>query len=152
MRMIFFVMLLLSGPVAVLPAMAQQGPLAEQQVRAFLASYPEMKDLGEAHREEMPKDLPSDPSQPFANTLRFMEGSSARDQFVAIAERYGFGSLAQWTDVAGRVVRAYVAVTSAPELSQMRGEIAQARRDLATDPDMPAGQKAFSPICKKLPR
>ena len=142
MRMMVVIVAFLSGLGSALPAAAQQAALQGQQVRAFLASYPEMKQLGDAHRDEMPKDLPTDPTQPFANTLRFMESSSVREQFIAIAQRYGFDSLADWTNVAGRVVRAYVAVTSASELDQMRTEIAQARRDLAIDPNTPAGEKA----------
>lgn len=143
MRMTFLVMFLLSCFALAVPAAAQQAPLSEQQVRAFLASYPEMKELNDTHRDEMRQEgAPDDPSRPFANTLRLMEASSARDQFVAVAERYGFGSLAQWTDVAGRVVLAYGAETASAEINQLRSDVAQARRDLDADTTMSPREKA----------
>ncbi len=122
-------------------AAAQETPLRDEQITGFLASYPDMQSLGQKHKDEAPPEARPDPTNPFANTLRFMEHSSARDEFLGIAQQHGFSGLEQWTSVASRVVRAYVAVTSAQEIAQMRGEIENARRQLANDTTLTAEQK-----------
>jgi hypothetical protein len=102
-----------------------QVPLTEDMIDRFVASYPEMKEVGAKFPQaEMP-----DASQ---NDIASMPADK-RDAMTAVATKHGFKDLQEWSDVAQSVVMSYAYLREGKgpqELDKMvNAMVAQAEND-----------------------
>jgi hypothetical protein len=102
-----------------------QIPLTEDMINRFVASYPEMKEVG----AKFPQTEMPDASESDIESLP----PDKRDAMTAVATKHGFKDLQEWSDVAQSVVMSYAYLREGKgpeELDKMvAAMVAQAEND-----------------------
>lgn len=90
-----------------------QVPLTEDMIKRFVASYPEMKEVGAKFPTTQTPDGQSDKSD--------MESLSPekREAITAVATKHGFRDLQEWSDVAQSVVMSYAYLREGKGLQEL---------------------------------
>jgi hypothetical protein len=126
----------------------QTRPLADRDVRAFVASFPELRRLGEKYEAEFagqrgmaPGGSAQGPPDMFAGALTEMKASRGYGEFLAILRKHGFDDAEQWADVSGRVMAAFLSIKMGAAMPQMQAQIEQARKQIEANPSLTREQK-----------
>jgi len=135
--------LLLLLPLA---AQAQPGaPLAEEEVRRFLATLPGLEELGERHADSGLNDQEIDPEggfDPMSAALTQIRGHEAYPEFQGVLQAEGFRDEERWAEVGDRTLRAYMAFKMNQEHPGMLDELRGALAQMENEPGMSSEQRA----------
>lgn len=140
---------LLAALILLLPLVAQAAsgaPLAEEEVRRFLATLPGLEELGERHADTGLDDTDIDPEAgfaPMAAALQQIRDHAAYPEFQQVLQGQGFGEEERWAEVGDRTLRAYMALQLMEEHPGMLDELRGALAQLEGDPSLPAEQRAM---------
>ena len=132
--------------VAAPPATAQdqqlppQVPLTPQLVEGFIASYPELHQLGEQLEQKYGK-VDADPEDPSSFVSGFAQYADARAQMEGVVQRHGISSLQEWVQVAYSVMLAYSFAERGEGGGSVDSEMAEAINQIKTDKSIPDQQK-----------
>ncbi|MCW5697456.1 MAG: hypothetical protein KIS96_12080 [Bauldia sp.] len=129
--------------VAAVPAAAQMGLpgeqylLSEEEVVAFIASYPEIAAAMETldERYDLPEDEVDSPAGAIAAMGAYQEAMAELDGVVV---PYGFDGFLHWTQVFSAIAVAYAYAMS----GGMDAQMAEALAQIEADPNIPEDQKA----------
>ena len=120
---------------AVLDKMAEEAhqvPLTEDMINRFVASYPEMREIGAKFPAAQAPDEPSDKNDSDKSDLDALPPEK-REAMTAVATKHGFKDLQEWSDVAQSVVMSYAYLREGKgldELDKMMNQlVAQAEND-----------------------
>ncbi|MCJ7526942.1 MAG: hypothetical protein MUO37_02340 [Methyloceanibacter sp.] len=125
---------------AVLDKMAEEAhqvPLTEDMINRFVASYPEMREIGAKFPAAQTPDEPSgksdsDKGDSDKSDLDALPPEK-REAMTAVATKHGFKDLQEWSDVAQSVVMSYAYLREGKgldELDKMMNQlVAQAEND-----------------------
>jgi hypothetical protein len=120
---------------AVLDKMAEEAhqvPLTEDMINRFVASYPEMREIGAKFPAAQAPDEPSDKNDSDKSDLDALPPEK-REAMTAVATKHGFKDLHEWSDVAQSVVMSYAYLREGKgldELDKMMNQlVAQAEND-----------------------
>jgi hypothetical protein len=130
----------------------EQGPLTEDQVTAFIASFPTMRAMGEKYSNELAGMADTSNPNAFGAMMAGIKGSRGYDEYVAAIEKHGFDDMEEWGTVANRVMRAFMAITMEAmrafmaitmeaHSAQMKADLEQTRKRIEANTSMPAEQK-----------
>lgn len=129
-----------------LTAQAQPGsPLAEEEVRRFLATLPGLEELGERHVGTGLDDAEIDPEggfSPMSSALEQIRDHAAYPEFQGLLHAEGFRDEERWAEVGDRTLRAYMAFKMEEEHPGMLDELRGALAQIESDPGMSAQQRA----------
>jgi hypothetical protein len=120
---------------AVLDEMAKdvhQVPLTEDMIDRFVASYPEMKEVGAKFGATQMPEAPSDKSD-----LELLE----REAMTAVATKHGFTDLQEWSDVAQSVVMSYAYLREGKGLQELDKMVDQMVAQAEADSKLTEEQK-----------
>ncbi len=133
MRLLILALVLTLVFVTGATSQVQLPKLAPAQIEGFLGALPELRSLdGRAAADQAD---PGDPGAPFAPLITFIALSGAMDDATSIVAKYGFDSLADWTEIGNRTLRAYATLEAGADLGTAGEKIAAAAaliRDDAT--------------------
>jgi hypothetical protein len=118
-----------------------QGPLTEDQVTAFIASFPTIRAMGEKYSNELAGMADTSNPNAFGTMMAGIKGSRGYDEYVAAIEKHGFDDMEEWGTVANRVMRAFMANTMEAHSAQMKAQLDQSRKQIEADTSMPPEQK-----------
>ncbi|MHA1565218.1 MAG: hypothetical protein ACTSX7_07905 [Alphaproteobacteria bacterium] len=117
-----------------MPSQAQMPELEPTQIENFLDALPELRTLGgRIEPDKFAHPDPGDPAAPFAPLITFIALSGAMDDATAIAGKHGFDSLADWTEIGNRTMRAYATYQAGAELGEAGATIAAAAASIRDD-------------------
>lgn len=112
---------------------------AMHEFNAWADEQPE--DLGPDDHDGL--DDPADMQAMMGEIQHSMaEAARMNEEVKAIAQRHGFDSPQAWSQVSGRIFRAFYAVEMERALPEMEREMAEGIREMEANPDMPEEQKA----------
>jgi hypothetical protein len=123
---------------AVLDEMAKdvhQVPLTEDMIDRFVASYPEMKEVGAKFGATQMPDAPSDKSD-----LELLPPEK-REAMTAVATKHGFKDLQEWSDVAQSVVMSYAYLREGKGLQELDKMVDQMVAQAEADSKLTEEQK-----------
>jgi len=131
------------------PTQAQQTrPLGDRDVSAFVASFPELRRLGEKYETEFAGQggmaaggSAPGPSDMFAGALTRMKASRGYDEFLAILRKHGFADAEHWAEVSSRVMAAFLSLKMGAAMPQMQAQLEQARQRIEANPSLTPEQK-----------
>lgn len=121
-----------------------QAPLTDDQVGAFIASFPVLRAMGERYGKELAAIADPNnpnPANPYGAMMAQIKGSRGYEEFVAAVEKHGFDDMEEWSAVASRVMMAYMAITMESQSAEMKAQLDQTRKQLEADTTMPPEQK-----------
>lgn len=125
-------------------AQTQQLPpqiqLSPELVEAFLASYPELHDLGEQLKQKY-GEVETDPEDPSSFVAGFARYADAKAEMEAIVQRHGIQSIEDWAHVAYSVMLAYSFAERGEGGGSVDSEMAEAIDQIKTDKSIPDQQK-----------
>lgn len=112
-------------------ATAQAAGLTEAQVLGTIGALKELEaTFGQSGKDDAPQ----------TDIGAFARSQSDMDKAMAILRRHGFETVEAWTQVAQRVVNAYIAVKMADQQPDVEAEMARARAEIEAS-DMSPEQK-----------
>ncbi len=132
------------------PTFAQEDALTAADVKGFISSYPEAKQLAQKYELDKRDRAAAGPrNEVFAGVLEEMKAAGAYDEFATLVRGHGFAGPEEWIDSANRIMMAYAVM--AAEDSQGGGrmdenvaqQLAEARQQVESS-DMPADQKQMA--------
>ena len=106
---------------AVLDKMAEEAhqvPLTEDMINRFVASYPEMREIGAKFPAAQAPDEPSDKNDSDKSDLDALPPEK-REAMTAVATKHGFKDLQEWSDVAQSVVMSYAYLREGKGLDEL---------------------------------
>ncbi|MFQ5443880.1 MAG: hypothetical protein ACE5EK_04600 [Nitrospinales bacterium] len=122
--------------------------MTESQVKGFLSSLPEIRQIGRKYESELKgqailsfKEAMRESRNPFSAVMDSMREHQAYDEFLKVMNRYGFDNHETWSDVGNRVIRAYAALQIEARQAKVKAEMENARQKIESDTDMFAGKK-----------
>lgn len=134
MRLFVLALVLTLAFVTGASSQVQLPKLAPAQIEGFLGALPELRNLdGRAAADQAAHTGPGDPGAPFAPLITFIALSGAMDDATAIAAKYGFDSLADWTEIGNRTLRAYGALEAGAGLGAAGEKITAAAALIRND-------------------
>lgn len=123
-------------------------PLTEDQVKGFLSSLPEIRQIGKKYEGELKgqailsfKEAMKNQRNPFSAIMESMQGHQAYDQFLEVMKRNGFDNHETWSDVGNRVIHAYAALKMEARHAKVKAEMELARRKIESDAHMSSDKK-----------
>ena len=128
---------------AVLDEMAKdvhQVPLTEDMINRFVASYPEMKEVGAKFPGTQPPDEPSDKSESAKSDIESLSPEK-RAAMTAVATKHGFKDLQEWSDVAQSVVMSYAYLREGKGLQELDKMVDQMVAQAESDSKLTEEQK-----------
>lgn len=134
------VMLLFAG----FALQASASTLSDAQVRAFIASMPDIQALGERYPDLEDVDDDDDDidmANPMSSGIAKLRGHEAYGPLTQIVKRHGFSSPEQWGQVGDRVIRALLAITMDESPSSSKAEMAEALKQIDENPNLSAEHK-----------
>lgn len=142
MRALFVTILALAA-FAAAPAWGQA--LTDDRIAGFIAALAELEPLGEKDPgHATPWNATAGPRgmnrslTPFAEALPAMRAHPAHDEIVAVVARHGFADLAEFADVADRIVLAYVALKTADRAPQQIAQLESSIKQIEASEMAPA--------------
>lgn len=132
------------------PAFAQEDALTAADVKGFISSYPEAKQLAQKYeldKRDRPAAGPRD--EVFAGVLEEIKEAGAYDEFATLVRGHGFAGPEEWIGSANRIMMAYAVMAAEDSQGGERmdanvaQQLAEARRQIESS-DMSADQKQMA--------
>ena len=119
-------------------AAAQDGPLSEGRINAFMASMLDLEAWGDAHEDDIEdlddlfseQAMSGDFTNPFAAATRIIESQSWAGEVKDIIRSHGFDGLEDWARTGNRIFMAYMAVQMDANKSEMDAGMAEALKQI----------------------
>lgn len=122
-------------------------PLDADDMQHFMNAMQPLQDLGKKHdfegdeEENLPAEESPDVFSPMTDSLSLIKQHEAYGEFVVIIQNAGFHDAAEWANVGDRVMRAYMSLKMAQELTpEKRQEMEKSIREIEQNdylsPDM----------------
>jgi hypothetical protein len=132
-----------AAPAATAQTQQQLPPqiqLTPELVEAYLASYPELHDLGDQLKQKF-GEVETDPEDPSSFVAGFAQYSEAKAEMEAIIQRHGIQSIQDWVNVAYSVMLAYSFAERGDGGGSVDSEMAEAIDQIKKDKSIPEQQK-----------
>lgn len=132
------------------PAFAQEDALTAADVKGFISSYPDAKQLAQKYeldKRDRPAAGPRD--EVFAGVLEEIKEAGAYDEFATLVRGHGFAGPEEWIGSANRIMMAYAVMAAEDSQGGERmdanvaQQLAEARRQIESS-DMSADQKQMA--------
>lgn len=117
----------------------RQTELDRALVERFLASYPEVRAVGEKYEKERPGQSGSE--DPVAALSGFMQHKQALGEIKTVLDKHDFATFTQWLDVARSVAIAYGFVKSGKTPGELGNQADKALEEIRKNPDLNDAQK-----------
>ena len=128
---------------AVLDKMAEEAhqvPLTEDMINRFVASYPEMREIGAKFPAAQAPDEPSGKGDSDKSDLDALPPEK-REAMTAVATKHGFKDLQEWSDVAQSVVMSYAYLREGKGLDELDKMLNQLVAEAENDTKLTEEQK-----------
>ena len=140
MRLLILALGFILAVATAMPGQAQMPDLAPAQIEGFLDALHDLRTLdGRIEPDKFAHPDPLDPAAPFAPLITFIGLSGTMAEATTIAGKHGFDSLADWTEIGNRTMRAYATLEARAGLGEAGESIAAAvtaiRHDTTLTPE-----------------
>jgi hypothetical protein len=116
-----------------------QVPLTEDMVDRLIASQPEMRSAAQKFSDTtLPESPPTKESA--ASDLEALPADK-REALEAVAKKYGFSSLSEWSDVAASVTMSYAYALQGKKPGAVKEAVDQKIAGVEGDPDLTEAQR-----------
>lgn len=118
----------------------QQVALTPELVEGFIASYPQLQELGNELEQQYGR-ANADPEDPASIVAGFAAYADARSRIEQIVQAHGINSLEDWARIAYSVMLAYSFAERGDGGGGVDSEMAEAMEQIRGDTNIPAAQK-----------
>lgn len=125
-------------------------PLEAEQVKAFLATIPELEALSDRHEdagELLDTDIiQKDPASVFSQGLLGQSISAVADhpmygEMQELVKAKGFDSVDDWVEIGDRVMVGYIHLQMSAKAPEMKAQMDMARQQVLSNEDIPEAQR-----------